>query len=51
MMNWKGFGSKWPWPNFKVLSRHLTGGTEENHKTSIRIAGRQGRESNAGPPE
>jgi hypothetical protein len=31
MMNWKGFGSKRLWPNFKVLSQHLTG-TEENHK-------------------
>jgi hypothetical protein len=31
MINWKGFGRKWPWPNFKVLSRELPGGTEENH--------------------
>jgi hypothetical protein len=33
MMNWKGFGRKWSWPNFKVLSRYSTGGTEENHET------------------
>jgi hypothetical protein len=31
-MNWKGFGRKWSWPNFKVLSWHLPGGTEENHE-------------------
>jgi hypothetical protein len=36
----------------KVLSQHSPGGAEENHtKTSIRIAGRRGRESNPGPPE
>jgi hypothetical protein len=32
MMNWKGFGRKWPWPNFKVLSWHSPGETEENHE-------------------
>jgi hypothetical protein len=32
MINWKGFGRKQSWPNFKVLSRHLPGGTEEDHK-------------------
>jgi hypothetical protein len=31
MMNWKGFGRKWSWPNFKVLSQRLPGGTEGNH--------------------
>jgi hypothetical protein len=34
MMNWNGFRRKHPWPNFKVLSRHLHGGTEKNHETS-----------------
>jgi hypothetical protein len=29
MMNWKGFGRKRQWPNFKVL-----GGTEENYEIS-----------------
>jgi hypothetical protein len=28
-MNWKGFGRKQSWPNFKVP---LLRGTEENHK-------------------
>jgi hypothetical protein len=32
MMNWKGFGRKWSRPNFKVLSWHSPGGTEENHE-------------------
>jgi hypothetical protein len=33
MMNCKGFGRKWVWPNFMVLSRHSPGGTEEGHET------------------
>jgi hypothetical protein len=32
MMNWKGFGRKWSWPNFKELSQNLLGGTKENHE-------------------
>jgi hypothetical protein len=32
MMNWKGFGRKWSWPNFKVLSWNLPGGTEEKYE-------------------
>jgi hypothetical protein len=32
MMNWKGCGRKWSWPNFKVLSWHMFEGTEENHE-------------------
>jgi hypothetical protein len=31
-MNWKGFGRKQSWPNFKALSRNSPGGTEENHE-------------------
>jgi hypothetical protein len=37
MMNWKGFGRKRSWPNFNLLSRHSTGGTEENQE-KLRIA-------------
>jgi hypothetical protein len=33
MMNWKGLGRKWWWPNFKVLSWHSPGGTEKITKT------------------
>jgi hypothetical protein len=52
MMNWKGFGRKRPWPDFKVLSRNSPGGTEEkNEKTLIRIAGRLGRDMNPRSPE
>jgi hypothetical protein len=31
-MSWKGFGKKQLWPNFKVLSRHSSGGTEKNYE-------------------
>jgi hypothetical protein len=31
MTNWKGFGRKLSWLNFKVLSQHSPGGTYENH--------------------
>jgi hypothetical protein len=30
-MNWKGFGRKWLWPDFKVLSQNLPEGTKEKH--------------------
>jgi hypothetical protein len=39
MMDWKRFGRKRPWPDFKVLSLHSPGGTEGNLETLIRIAG------------
>jgi hypothetical protein len=32
VMNWNGFSRKRSWPNFKVLSRHLPGGTDETHR-------------------
>jgi hypothetical protein len=32
MVNWKGFGRKWSWHKFGVISRHSPGGTEQNHK-------------------
>jgi hypothetical protein len=38
MMNWKGFGRKQSWSNFKVLSDLLPGGTDENHEMPLRIA-------------
>jgi hypothetical protein len=34
-MNLKGFGRKWSWPNFKVLSWHLPGQTEETHEKPL----------------
>jgi hypothetical protein len=39
MMNWKGFRRKRKWPNFRILPQHSLEGTEENMKTSVRIAG------------
>jgi hypothetical protein len=52
MINWKGFGRKRSWCNFKILYFHSSGGTEKNHeKTSISIDGLRGQESNPGPPE
>jgi hypothetical protein len=40
MKNWKGFGRKRSWPNFKALYRNSLGVTEKNHETpSVRIAG------------
>jgi hypothetical protein len=38
------------WPNFKVLSRHLSGGTEESHEMP-QSSRSQGRNLNPGPPE
>jgi hypothetical protein len=38
MINWKGFGRKRSWANFKVLSRNSPGVTKENHETPVRIA-------------
>jgi hypothetical protein len=32
MMNWKGFGRKWSWTNFKVLPWNLPGETEKNYE-------------------
>jgi len=51
MMNWKGFGRKRSWPNFKVLSWHLPGGTEENHKKLSQDSWSLGRDLNPGPPK
>jgi hypothetical protein len=49
-MNWKGFGSKMSWPNFKELRRNSPW-AQETTKTSRRIAGRRGRKSNPVSPE
>jgi hypothetical protein len=32
-LNWKGCGRKRSWYNFKMLSQHTLGWTEENHET------------------
>jgi hypothetical protein len=51
MMNWKGFGRKLLWPDFKVLSQHSRGGTEENHKTRSQYRRSPGRDLKPGPLE
>jgi hypothetical protein len=51
MINQNGFDRKQSWPNFKVLSKHSPGWTEENHKKTIRIAVRRGQDLSPGPPE
>jgi hypothetical protein len=35
MVDWKGFGRKQSWPNFKVLSWYLPEGTEESHENNL----------------
>jgi hypothetical protein len=50
LINWKGFGRKRSWPNLKILSRNLTGGTEENDENPQDIW-RLDRELNPGCPE
>jgi hypothetical protein len=51
MMNWKGCGRKRSWPNFKVLSRHLPGGTEENHENLSQDSRSPAESLNTRPPE
>jgi hypothetical protein len=50
MMNWKGFGKKKSWPNFKVMSQHSLGGTVENH-IETQVSQSPGQDLNPGPPE
>jgi hypothetical protein len=50
MMNWKEFGRKGSWPNFKALSWHLSEVTEENHKKPHNGPS-LGQELNPGPSE
>jgi hypothetical protein len=50
MMNWKRFRTKLSWRN-RILSRHLPGGTEENHENISQNMRCHGRDSNWVPPE
>jgi hypothetical protein len=45
-MNWKGFGRKQSWSNFKGLSRHSPGGTKKHENLSLNSL-----DLNPGPPE
>jgi hypothetical protein len=44
-------GRKRPWPNFKVISQHLLGGTEKSHKILSQDSLSPDRDFNPGPPE
>jgi hypothetical protein len=50
-MNWKGFGTKRSWPNFKVLSRHSRGETEENQGNLNQDSRSPGPRIDPGTPE
>jgi hypothetical protein len=51
MMNWKGFGRKWSWPNFEVLFGHSPVVTEKNHKILSRDIWSLGRDLSLVPAE
>jgi hypothetical protein len=48
MINWMW---KWSWPYFKVLSLHLSGGTEETVENLSQDCRSPGRDLNQEPPE
>jgi hypothetical protein len=43
MKNCKGFGRKWPWPNFKVLRKTIKNLKQDSRLLGLRIE--------LGPPE
>jgi hypothetical protein len=51
MINWKGFGRKRSWPDFKVLFRHSPWGTEENTVNLSWDIRSPSRVLNPGPPK
>jgi hypothetical protein len=51
MMNWEGRGRKQLRPNFKALSQHLPGETEENHENVSHNSRSCDLELSLGPPE
>jgi hypothetical protein len=50
-MNYKKYRRRWSWPNSKVLSWHMPGGTEENHNILSQNNRSPGKNVNLGPPE
>jgi hypothetical protein len=50
-MNWKIFGRKQPWRNFKEPSQHLSGETEENHEKPQSGYPDSGQDLNLGLPK
>jgi hypothetical protein len=51
MINCKGCERKRSWPNYKVRSRNLPIGTEENHEDLNQDNRSLSRDLNLGPPE
>jgi hypothetical protein len=51
MMNWKGFGRKQSWHNFRVVCWRSPGGTEENHEKLSQDSRSPCLDLNPGPPE
>jgi hypothetical protein len=51
MMNWKGFGRKRSWPNFKIRSRQSSGDNAENHENSLQDCQSSARDLNPGSTE
>jgi hypothetical protein len=49
-MNWRGFGRKRLWTNFKALFPHSPEGTEENHEKVSEDSLSAGRDLNPRPP-
>jgi hypothetical protein len=50
-MNWNGCGRKQSLPNFKVLSRHLAGGSEDTMISHGQDSRSPGRDLSPGPLE
>jgi hypothetical protein len=50
-MNWKSFVRQRSWHDFKVISQHSLGGTEENHKSLSQDSRFPGRDLNSVSPE
>jgi hypothetical protein len=50
-MSLKRYGRKRSWPHLKVLSKHFTEGTEENHEKLSQDIRSPGRDLNPGRPE
>jgi hypothetical protein len=51
MINWKRFGRKWTWANFKVLSCHSPLGPDEKHEKPKSVKPVSGLKFEPGPVE
>jgi hypothetical protein len=51
MMNWKGCGRKWSWPNVRCCTGICLEGLKKKTKTLNQNSWYSGRDLNLGPPE